>query len=70
VKRNGQGPHPEVHSNFGYRNSQNELLWKVFHRTLNFFVLGSGLQALLGLYFRSITQNPPAALRDGFLVLT
>jgi hypothetical protein len=56
----------EVHSNFGYRNWQNELFWKVFHRNLNFFVLGSGLQAQLDLYFRSIAQSPSAALRDGF----
>ena len=56
----------EAHSNFGYRNWQNELLWKVFHRTLNFFVLWSGLQALPDLYFRSIAPSPSAALRDGF----
>ncbi len=59
-----------AHSNFGSSSWQNELSWKVFHRNLNFFVLGSGVRALLGLYFRCIAQNPPAALCDGLLVLT
>ena len=70
MKRNAKADIREMHTNIGHRNRKNELLWKVFHRTLNFFALCSGLQALPRLYFRSIAQSPPAALRDGFLVLT
>ena len=39
----------KVQGNFGARNWQNELLWKVFHRNLDFFMLGSRSQALPGL---------------------